>query len=293
MTDFRAKLGSGKFLVTAELNPPKGIDAHQVLQTSEQIGGVIDAYNITDSHSSIMTMAPISLAHLLIGKGIDPIVQMTGRDRNRIAIQADMLSAYVLGVRNILCMTGDPPSNGDHPEAKSVFDLDGIGLVNAANALMNGHDLAGNPLNESPSFCIGATVNPGASDLSKEIHRMEQKFEAGAVFFQSQAIFDSETLYKFAERTQHITVPIIAGVIVLKSSRMAHTLNQRLPDIRIPDAVVRDMERTNDRQKQGITVAARIIQDIKEMVRGVHIMAIKWEKHIPQILEESGLIGNP
>lgn len=122
---------------------------------------------------------------------------------------------------------------------------------------------------------------------------MEQKFEAGAVFFQSQAIFDSETLYKFAERTQHITVPIIAGVIVLKSSRMAHTLNQRLPDIRIPDAVVRDMERTNDRQKQGITVAARIIQDIKEMVRGVHIMAIKWEKHIPQILEESGLIGNP
>lgn len=293
MIDFREKLVSGQFLVTAELNPPKGIDTQQILQTSEQISGVIDAYNITDSHSSIMTMAPISLAHLLIRKGIEPIVQMTGRDRNRIAIQADMLSAYALGVRNILCMTGDIPSSGDHPEAKPVFDLDGVGLINAANSLIQGHDLAGNTLNESPSFCIGATVNPGASDLSKEIYRMEKKFEAGAVFFQTQPIFDSETLYKFTNLTQHITTPIIAGIILLKSARMARNLNQRLPGIQIPDGVIKDMERTNDRQKQGITVAARIIQDIREMVRGVHIMAIKWEKHIPQILEKSGVVGNP
>ena len=292
MGDFDEKLRSDRFLITAELNPPKGVDVKQVLEMGEQLRGVVDACNVSDSHNSIMTTAPISLAHLLLDRGIEPILQVTGRDRNRIALQADLLSAYVLGIKNILCMTGDPPGAGDHPEAKAVFDLDGIGLVKTASSLMGGHDLARNHLKGVPQFCIGATVNPCATDLAREIHRMEQKVEAGAVFFQSQAIFDAETIHKFAARTQHIKAPVLAGIILLKSARMARALNENLPGVHIPEELINEMERAEDRPKQGVEIAARIIRQVKGAVRGVHIMAIGLERCIPQVVEEAGLLGN-
>ena len=292
MSDFGEKLRSDRFLITTELDPPKGVDVKQVLESVEQIRGVIDACNVSDSHNSIMTTGAISLAHLLLDRGIEPIVHVTGRDRNRIALQADLLSAYVLGIKNILCMTGDPPGAGDHPEAKAVFDLYGIDLVKAARSLMGGQDLAGNQLSRVPQFCIGATVNPCAPDLAREVHRMEQKVEAGAVFFQSQAIFDAETIHKFAARTEHIKTPVLAGIILLKSARMARSLNENLPGVHIPEELISEMEKAEARPKQGVEIAARIIRKVIGAVRGVHIMAIGWERYIPQVVEEAGLLGN-
>ncbi len=290
MSKFAEKLASDGFLITAELNPPKSVDVGQVLEKGEQLRELVDACNVTDSQSSIMTTGPVALAHLLLDQGVEPIIQFTGRDRNRIAIQAEMLSAYVLGIENMLCLTGDPPNAGDHPDAKAVFDLDGVSLVKAANSLMKGTDLGGNELKEAPHFCIGAAVNPGASDLAKEIYRMEQKFEEGAVFFQSQAIFDPETFHQFVVRTEHIKAPVLAGIILLKSARMARFMNENLPGVHVPDELITEMEQAEDRPRKSVEIAGRIIQQVREAARGVHIMAIGWERHIPQVLEEAGLL---
>ena len=289
MSKFSDKLNSTSFLVTAELNPPKGIDVQPVLDRGESLKGMVDAFNITDSQSSIMTTGPISVARLLLERGIEPIIQFTGRDKNRIALQADLLSSYVLGIENILCLTGDPPGAGDHPEAKPVFDLDGVSLVKTASGLASGKDLSGNELRGAPRFCIGAAVNPGASDLSKEISRMEQKVEMGASFFQSQAIFSPETFEDFMDKVSHIKAPILAGIILLKSARMAQNMNEHLPGVNVPEGLIREMEETEDRSRKAIEIAARIIKDVQHISRGVHIMAIGWERYIPQVLEEAGL----
>ena len=289
MSKFSDKLNSEKFLVTAELNPPKGIEVQPVLDRGESLRELVDAFNITDSQSSIMTTGPISLARLLLERGIEPIVQFTGRDRNRIALQADLLSTYVLGIENILCLTGDPPGAGDHPEAKPVFDLDGVSLVKAASDLASGKDISGNELKGAPRFCIGAAVNPGAGDLPKEISRMEQKVEMGASFFQSQAIFSPELFADFMGKVSHIKIPILAGIILLKSARMAHNMNEHLPGVNVPEGLIREMEETEDRPRKAIEIAARIIKEVQHISRGVHIMAIGWERYIPQVLEEAGI----
>ena len=289
MSVFGEKLGTDKFLVTAELNPPKGVDIEPVLQRGESLKELVDAFNVTDSQSSIMTTGPISLAHLLLDRGVEPILQFTGRDRNRIALQSDLLSAYVLGLENILCLTGDPPSSGDHPEAKPVFDLDGVSLVKAAADLSSGVDMSGNELKGAPRLCIGAAVNPGAGDLAKEISRMEQKVEMGASFFQSQAIFQPELFEDFMSKVSHINAPVLAGIILLKSARMARYMNDHLPGVHVPEEMVQEMEEAEDRTQKSIEIAARIIEGVKHASRGVHIMAIGWERHIPRVLQEAGL----
>ena len=292
MSKFAEKLASDRFLVTAELNPPKSVDLEEVLEKGQQLRELVDACNVTDSQSSIMTTGPVALAHLLLDHGVEPIIQFTGRDRNRIALQAEMLSAYVLGIENMLCLTGDPPNAGDHPDAKAVFDLDGVSLVKTANSLTKGVDLGGNDIKGPPRFCIGAAVNPGASDLTKEISRMEQKVEEGAVFFQSQAIFDPEMFHQFVARTEHIKAPVLAGIILLKSARMARFMNENLPGVYVPDELINEMEQAEDRPRKSAEIAAHIIRQVRDATRGVHIMAIGWERYIPQVLEEAGLLDN-
>ena len=179
---FAEVLQSGKFLVTAELNPPKGTNLETLLDHAEQLRAMVDAFNLTDSHSSRMTMAPLAVARLLVERGINPMLQVTCRDRNRLALQSDLLGAYALGVRNIVCMTGDPPEAGDHPDTKPVFDLEVLGLLEAVAALQAGQDLGGHPLTGTPTFCVGAVVNPGAPDRQKELRRMEDKVARGAQF---------------------------------------------------------------------------------------------------------------
>lgn len=285
MSSFAESLSSGRFLVTAELNPPKGTDLSDMLKKAESLRGWVDAFNLTDSASAIMTMAPLGAAAALKQHGFEPIVQLTGRDRNRIAIQGDLLAGAALGVDAIVCMGGDPPDAGDHPDAKGVFDFDTIALLKAAKSMNNGTDFMGKQLKGTPHYTIGAVANPGAPDLDKEIARMEQKVEEGAEFFQTQAVYEPEVFARFMERAKAFGKPVLAGFIVLKSGDMARRLNETLPGVHVPDPLIGEMDGADDRSAKSIEIGGRIISEIKETCQGVHIMAIGWESRIPAILQ--------
>ena len=285
---FAEVLASQKFVVTAELNPPKGTNIKPLLDHAERLREHVDAFNLTDSHSARMSMAPMGVASLLLQRGIQPIMQVTCRDRNRIALQADLLAAHALGVRNILTMTGDTPAAGDHPDAKGVFDVDGIGLLRAVAALQSGEDLGGQPLRGTPEFCVGAVVNPGAADLRKELGRMRDKVAQGARFFQTQAVYDPAAFAEFMEAVQDDNVSILASFIVLRSANMARRLNT-VPGICIPDAIIEEMDAAADPVQQGIAIAGRVIKELRGLAHGVHLIAIGQENRIPDILLEAGL----
>ena len=211
-------------------------------------------------------------------------MQMTSRDRNRIALQGDLLGAASLGISNVVFMGGDPPKNGDHPEAKPVFDILSAGLLRAARSLENGKDMEGNPVQGSPKFCLGAVVNPGATDLDAEIERMEQKIDAGAEFFQTQAVYEPNQFERFADRVAKYDVAVLAGVIPLKSIRMAEYMNSNVPGIHVPEYVMQQISEAEDSAAKSIEISSRIIQEVKPMCQGVHIMAIGWESRIPELL---------
>ncbi len=293
MTDYKLSslLHSGKFVITTELNPPKGTDLSPLLQRAESLRGVVDAFNLTDSHTARMSMSPIAAAHLLLNRGLEPILQMTCRDRNRIALQADVLAASALGVRNIVTMTGDPPKGGDHPNAKPVFDIDSTELLKALTILKHGSDMSGAELRGSPELLVGAVVNPGASNLDRELQRMEEKIEAGAAFFQTQAVYDPREFERFMRRVEGYGVPIIAGCIMLKSGNMARNFNANVPGISVPDATIERMDSARNRRRASTEITAEIISDIRPMCQGVHIMAIGWEALIPNVVESVESIG--
>ena len=283
------KIKNKQFVITGELNPPKGIDLESLFKKAEGLKGCVDAINLTDSAGSNMSMAPIAVAKLMEDKGTESILQVTCRDRNRIAIQSELLGASALGISNILCMSGDPPSGGDHPDSKPVFDIDAVQLLNVIDSLNAGSDMSGNKLNESTDLFAGAVVNPGSEDLDKELARMEQKIEAGASFFQSQGIFDVKLFEKFMESANRFNVPVLAGIIVVKSGNMARYLNSNLPGVTVPDEIIDDLESSKDRVESSVKIAGRIIRDVSSLCSGVHIMAIGWESRIPSIVSEAGL----
>ena len=285
---FAEVLESGTFVVTAELNPPKGTSLEPLFAHAERLKNDVDAFNLTDSHSARMSMAPLGVASLLVQRGIEPIMQVTCRDRNRIALQADLLAAHALGVRNVLTMTGDSPAAGDHPDAKGVFDVDGIGLLQAVAALQSGQDLGGQALRGAPDFCVGAVVNPGAPDLQKELGRMRDKTAQGARFFQTQAVYDAAAFAGFMEEVRDDNVSILASFIVLRSANMARRLNT-VPGISIPDAVIQEMETAADPARQGIAIAGRIIRELRNLAHGIHLIAIGQEGRLPDILDAAGL----
>ena len=288
MSHLSKLLQSGNFVVTAEINPPKGVDMTDTLSRVDVLSGLVDAVNLTDHPGSHMSVSPLALAPLIQERGLEAILQVTCRDRNRIAIQGDLLAAHVLGVENVLCLTGDPVGSGDHPEAKTVFDLDSIRLLAAAASLNGGTDMGGNRLRGAPSFYLGAAVNPFASELADEIIRMEEKVSAGARFFQSQAVFDTTQLAEFMAIVKSLGAPVIAGVILLKSGEMARNMNQNIPGVLVPDDLIAEMDSAQDKAQAGIQIAARIIREARDICDGVHIMAIGWERYIPQVLEMSG-----
>ncbi len=289
MQTFSESLKSGKFVVTAELNPPKGSDLGPLFKHAEALSSMVDAFNLTDSAGANMTMAPIAAAHLMLDKGIEPILQITGRDRNRIALEGELLAASALGVNNILCMSGDPPGRGDHPDAVGVFDLRAETLLDAVTAMNSGADMYGNELRGAPSLFAGAVANPGADDIDKELARMEDKASRGASFFQTQAIYDPALFEKFMESARRFGVPALAGMIVLKSARMARFLNDKLPGVSVPESIIDEMDSARDRAATGIQITARLIRETRDMCDGVHIMAIGWESRIPAILESADL----
>jgi methylenetetrahydrofolate reductase (NADPH) len=286
------KIIAREFVVTSELTPPKGVDLTDVFAKAESLKGYVDAFNVTDSHRARMSIAPVAVARLLLDRGIEPIVQITARDRNRIAIQADILGAAALGARNFVFMAGDPPANGDHPEAKPVFDLNSNQMLRAGHELSQGRDMAGNPLRGTPVLFLGATANPGAVDLQAEVINTRRKIDAGAQFLQTQAVYERATIEKFLDAVKPDGVAILAGIIPLKSSKMGAWLNANVPGIRVPDALLEEMHSvagTDSEIARGIDIAARTIREIEKLCAGVHVMALGWEGHIPAILKASGV----
>ena len=284
MSKLKAAIESGRFIVTSELTPPKGTELVALLDKADALRDVVTAFNLTDSHAARMAMAPMAAARHLLERGIEPIVQMTSRDRNRLALQADMLGAHALGVRNLVFMGGDPPANGDHPEAKAVFDLPSAALLGAASALGRGEDLMGNALSGAAEFLLGAVVNPGAADLAGELRRLEEKVEAGARFLQTQAVYDIGAYERFIEATRHMDLCLLTGIIPIKSPKMAQYMNANVPGISIPDALIKEIGDAPHRRAKSAEIAARIISQVRPMATGVHIMAIGWEDLIPDIM---------
>ena len=287
---FKEKIQIGKFLITSELGPDKGIETQKLLDEAEFIRAKVDAVNVTDMQSSIMRLGSLAASYLLKQKGIEPIYQLTCRDRNRLALQSDLLSAAALGIENVLITTGDHPTMGDHHQAKPVFDLDSVKLLQAARKLETGQDMSGNKLEgKPPRFCLGAVVNPSADPLTPQIIKMEKKVASGAEFIQTQAVFDIGIFEDFIDRVKHIKVPIIAGVILLKSAAMAAYLNKNVAGISVPVDLMKHMEDSKDRRAASIEIASSLIKKLKLMCQGIHIMPIGWNKLVPEILEASGL----
>ena len=288
----RSQLKAGKFVVTAEVGPLKGTDTTEINEVAELLRGKITATNVTDQQSSVMRLGSLATCHLLKEKGLDPVFQLTCRDRNRLAIQSDLLSAAVLGVENVLSITGDLPALGDHPQAKPVYDLDSVQLLWVINKLNEGYDMAGNELQGRPNFFPGAVVNPGADTeaaFELQLIKMEKKIAAGAKFFQTQAVFEVAAFSKFMKRAEGFKTPILAGIIPLKSAGMAKFMNKNISGISVPEEMINQMAKAEDRAKTGVEIAANLIKELKGMCQGVHIMAMGWEKKIPQLLSDAGL----
>jgi len=285
-------LEAGKFVVTAEVGPLKGTDVTEIEEVAELLRGRVDAVNVTDQQSSVMRLGSLATCHLLKEKGLEPIFQMTCRDRNRLALQSDLLSAYVLGIENVLAITGDLPSLGDHPQAKPVYDLDSVQLLWVIKRLNEGYDMAGNELKGKPNFFPGAVVNPGADTeaaFELQLIKMEKKMTAGARFFQTQAIYDVNAFAKFMKRVEEFKVPILAGIIPLKSAGMARFMNKNVAGVFVPEELINKMAEAEDKTKTGIEIAANILKELRDICHGVHIMAIGWEKKVPAVLDAAGL----
>jgi len=283
------KIREKKFILTSEIGPPKGTDIKEMLEDAELIRDRVDAINVTDLQSSVMRVGSLAICRLLIERGIEPVFQMTCRDRNRLALQSDLLSASVLGVKNILALTGDHTTLGDHPGAKPVFDLDSIQLLNAIQTLHAGKDMAGKELKGKPEFCVGAVVNPGADPIEPEIMKMEKKMQNGAQFFQTQAIYDIKLFKKFMDAAKHLKTTIVAGIVLLKSAGMAKYMNKNVAGVFVPDNLIEEMTRTQDKSATSIEIAARLIKELKPMCQGIHVMPIGWDKKVPAVLNAAGL----
>ena len=293
MSRLKENLAKGNFVVTSEIGPPKGTDIEKHLAKAEQIKEKVVAVNVTDLQSAVMRAGSLATCHLLHTRGIEPVYQLTCRDRNRLALQSDLLSAWILGIENVLCLTGDHPALGDHPEAKPVFDFDSVQLLQASSMLNSGKDYSGHTLEGSPDFFLGAVVSPGADPLEPQIIKMEKKVKAGAKFFQTQAVYDTEIFGEFVDKVNNLQVPIIAGIVILKSAEMAKFMNENISGVIIPDGLIEEMDKTEkpDLKNKAVEIAARLIRQVKPFCQGVHLMTLGWEDLIPKIIEEAN-IGN-
>ncbi len=294
---FEEKLSSNDFIVTTEVGPPKSVDVSEMVHHIELLKDKVDAINITDHQSSVMRFPSIGGCLIVKELGGEPILQMTCRDRNRLALEAELLLAYSRDIVNVLCLTGDSVDVGDHKEAKPVFDLDSVQLLKMIRTLESGTDMGGNELKAAPSFCIGATVHPEADFIEPQLIKFDKKVAAGAQFMQTQGIFDLASLRRFMQYASQFDVKILAGIIVLSSAGMAKYMNNNVPGIIISQAIIDEMvavEKGKGLQK-GIEIAARFIKTIKEekLCHGVHIMAVGNEGIVPDILEVAELVNTP
>ncbi|MBW1804957.1 MAG: methylenetetrahydrofolate reductase [Deltaproteobacteria bacterium] len=291
---FKEALESGRFVVTSEVAPPKGTNMEKTAHHIELLKDKVDAMNITDHQSSVMRFPSLGGALLAKEIGGEPILQMTCRDRNRLALQADLLFASSRGINNVLCLTGDSVVLGDHKEAKGVFDLDSSQLLATIRRMEKGKDLGGSELDGTISFCAGAIVTPEANPIEPQLIKFEKKIEAGAEFIQTQAVYDLDNFKKFMDYARQFPVKILAGVILLTSAPMARFMNKNVAGVMVPQDLIDEMDSAPKGRKleKGVEIAGRMIKRIKEekMCDGVHIMAIGKEELVPEIMTAAGLI---
>ncbi len=292
--NFKDALDSGKFAVTAEVGPPKGTDIKEMLHHAEMLKGKLDAVNVTDNQSAVMRICSMAICKLLLDMGHEPILQMTCRDRNRIGLQSDLLGASVLGIRNVLCMTGDYPNAGDHKEAKPVYDIESVQLLSIVDSLNKGKDMMGNDMKGTTDFFQGAVVTPEANPVEPQLMKFEKKIESGANFFQTQAVYDIKKFKEFMKFARKFSVKILAGIVLLKSAGMANYMNKFVPGIRVSQDLIDELKAAGKENAldAGINIAARHIKQLREekICDGVHIMAIGMEDKVTAIMERAGLL---
>jgi len=295
-------LEKGEFVVTGELGPPKGADIEVINKKAGYLKGVVDAVNITDNQTAIVRMSSIAVGALLVKLGLEPVMQMTTRDRNRIAIQSDIFGAYALGIRNILCLTGDHQKFGNHPTCKNVFDMDSIQLIQAVKTMRDeGKVIGGDEIAGVPRMFIGAAANPFADPFAFRAVRLAKKVKAGVDFIQTQCIYDLDRFERWMkscrERELHKKVYILGGITPLKSAGMAKYMKDKVAGIIVPDEVIKRMKSVpkEKQSEEGIKIAVETIQRMRKIegVHGIHLMAIEWEEKVREILEKAGLLPRP
>ncbi|MBI3945109.1 MAG: methylenetetrahydrofolate reductase [Armatimonadetes bacterium] len=300
-------LAEGHFAITAELGPPKSVDVAVIDRKAGFLQGKVDAVNITDNQTAVVRISSIAAGVLALQRGLEPVIQMTCRDRNRIAMQSDILGAYVLGCRNLLCLSGDHPSFGNHPSARSVFDLDSIQLVDMVRAMRDeGKFQCGEEIRNGkkdpvvpPRMFIGAAENPFSDPIEYRVVRLDKKAKAGADFIQTQCIYDmprfKQWMAQVVDRGLHEKVKILAGITPLKSARMAMYMRDAVAGVTVPDELITRMEKAEDPTEEGIRICLDQIEELKQVpgVAGIHLMAIEWEHKVPEIAERAGLLPRP
>lgn len=287
----KERLGSGKFVVVVELQPPKGNDLSEVFQNAELLKGRVDAVNVPDLQNAIMRLGSLSVCSLLKSKGMEVIYNLSCSDRNRLALQSELLNASALGLKNVLVLQGDHPSIGDHFEAQPVFDLDVMGLLGAAKRLQEGYDLMGNDLQGKPQFCVGTVVNAAAKShvLDLETMDMEKKIRLGVDFFFTSPVYDVSLLETFIKKVAHFKVPIVVGITLLKSVGMARYVNKHVEGASIPDSIIDKLMRASDKREASIEIATDLIKALRPLCQGIQIIPIGWENLVPSLLDHAGL----
>ncbi|MEH2159650.1 MAG: methylenetetrahydrofolate reductase [Nostoc sp.] len=290
-TAFRRAIQAGEFLVTAEVAPPKGGNPAQMIQMAATLKGRVHAVNVTDGSRAVLRMSSLIASVILSQNGIEPICQVACRDRNRIALQSDLMGAHALGIRNILALTGDPVKAGDHPDARAVFDLEAVRLLQLIRKMNQGVDCNEKPLTDGAlDLFVGAAVDPQCKSWSGLQSRFERKIEAGAQFFQSQLITDFDLLEKFMDTiASGYKKPILAGIFLLKSAKNAQFINRCVPGVNIPQHIIDRLAKAKDPLEEGMKIAAEQVQIARQLCQGVHMMAVKREDAIAPILDLAGI----
>lgn len=293
-------LRAGEFVVCGELGPPQSADADSIRKKCKHFAGFADAVNLTDNQSAIVRMSSICSAILVMEEGLEPVIQMTCRDRNRIAIQSDLLGAAAFGIKNVLCLSGDHMTTGNHPQAKPVYDMDSISLIAMVRAMRDEKVFqCGEEIKVEPRFFIGGAANPFAEPFDWRVTRLEKKIKAGADFIQTQAIFDMRRFEEFMEEVRrrglHKRVYIIAGVLPARSAKALGYMANEVPGMRVPEEYLKRMEAAEDPKEEGVNICVELIRQLREIegVAGVHIMPVMWESITPTLVERAGLLPRP
>ncbi|RLD17962.1 MAG: 5,10-methylenetetrahydrofolate reductase [Caldiserica bacterium] len=281
------------FLLTCEIGPPKGYKMDSVIEKILDLKDFIDAFNVTDFQGSTMRMSSPFASYILKKNGFEVIMQLTTRDRNRIALQGDLLGAFSLGIENVLALTGDPPSVGDHPEAKPVFDIGSSELISVIKKLNEGYDMMGNRLEEKTDFCIGCAANPCVENIDEEFGKLEKKIKAGAEFIQTQAVYEVERFSKFIEkfRKNFGNIPVLVGIVFIKSAKMAKYMNENIPGIFVPEYLIKeiskfDSEEIKERKRKAAKIMEKIVIELKETpIDGFHFMPLGWYESVRYLFE--------